>query len=103
MQDADRPSSPTAFLNSALKRAPRQFRPRMYLLAFVALFLLLCHALAHGIAARRPKLHFVQPALSVQNEGHGWFDLNDYPRPRAVEFIVDADSEVGSESLNRLA
>ena len=52
-------SSPTALLHSALKRAPRHFRPRMYLLAFIALFLLLCHALAHGIAARRPRLHFV--------------------------------------------
>lgn len=89
MHDARRSSSPTALLHSALKRAPRQFRPRMYLLGFIALFLLLCHALAHGIAARRPKLHFVQPALSMQHDANGWFDLNDYRQPRAVDFAVE--------------
>lgn len=90
----DHQSSPTAFLHSALKRGPRHFRPRLYLLAFIALFLLLCHALAHGIAARRPKLHFVQTASPMHADGNGWFDLNDYRRARAAdEFVVEAESD----------
>jgi len=92
-------SSPTrAFLRTALKRAatpPHPFRPRTLLLVGVVLFLLLCHAFAHCVAARRPRLHFVQSSSALaaaEGESKGWFDLNDYRRPRAADFVV-AESE----------
>jgi len=80
------PPPKEGFLSRLAKRykLPFALRPRIFLVIGLLFFFFACHLFAHGLATRRPRLHFdghTQHGYGAEvdaDAGGGWFDLGDY-------------------------